>query len=71
MKPVLGRTLYDPDDPMGKMFRNILATLAEVEACLIRMGVWEGMAIARDNEKIGDMGRNRRDWDRLRLPVSD
>ena len=76
MKPALGRTLYDPDDPIGKMFRNILATLAESEAGLIRMGAREGMAIARDkgklrgrqpNGKIGDLGRNRRD--RLRLPV--
>ncbi|WP_460792860.1 recombinase family protein, partial [Nocardioides maradonensis] len=25
----LGRTVYDPSDPMGKMFFNILATFAE------------------------------------------
>ena len=37
VKMALGRTLYDPDDPMGKMFFNILATFAEFEADLIRM----------------------------------
>ena len=26
VKLALGRTLYDPDDPMGKLFFNILAT---------------------------------------------
>ena len=29
VKLALGRTLYDPDDPMGKMFFKILATFAE------------------------------------------
>ncbi len=43
----LGRALYEPDDPMGKMFYNILATFAEFEADLIRMRTREGMAIAR------------------------
>ena len=47
VKLSLGRTLYDPDDPMGKMFFNILATFAEFEADLTR----EGMAIAR--AKVG------------------
>ncbi len=52
VKPSLGRTLYDPDDPMGKMFFNILATFAEFEADLIRMRTREGMAIARDKGKL-------------------
>ena len=47
VQPALGRTLYDPDDPMGKMFVNILTTFAEVEADLIRLRTREGMAIAR------------------------
>ena len=34
VKLALGRALYDPDDPMGKLFFNILA---EFEADLIRM----------------------------------
>ena len=37
VKLALGRALYDPDDPMGKKFFNILATFAEFEADLIRM----------------------------------
>ena len=52
VKLALGRTLYDPDDPMGKMFFNILATFAEFEADLIRMRTREGMAIARDKGKL-------------------
>ena len=47
VKLALGRALYDPGDPMGKMFFNILATFAEFEADLIRMRTREGMAIAR------------------------
>ena len=48
----LGRALYDPGDPMGKMFFNILATFAEFEADLIRMRTREGMAIARARGKL-------------------
>ena len=32
VKLALGRSIYDPTDPMGKMFFNILATFAEFEA---------------------------------------
>ena len=52
VKLALGRTLYDPGDPMGKMFFNILATFAEFEADLIRIRTREGMAIARDKGKL-------------------
>ena len=52
VKLALGRTLYDPDDPMGKLFFNILATFAEFEADLIRMRTREGMATARAREKL-------------------
>ena len=52
VKLALGRTLYDPDDPMEKMFFNILATFAEFEADLIRMRTREGMAIARTRGKL-------------------
>ena len=52
MKLALGRALYDPGDPMGKMFFNILATFAEFEADLIRMRTREGMAIARARGKL-------------------
>jgi DNA invertase Pin-like site-specific DNA recombinase len=39
----LGGRTYDPDDPMGKMFFNILNTFAEFEVDLIRMRTREGM----------------------------
>ena len=52
VKLALGRTLYDPDDLMGKMFFNILATFAEFEADLIRMRTREGMAMARSKGKL-------------------
>lgn len=48
----LGASVYDPTDPMGKMFFNILATFAEFEADLIRMRTREGMAIARAKGKL-------------------
>ncbi|MEV0290347.1 recombinase family protein [Kribbella sp. NPDC050820] len=33
----LGTMVYDPTDPMSKMFFNILATFAEFEIDLLRM----------------------------------
>ncbi len=48
----LGSSIYDPVDPMGKMFFNILATFAEFEADLIRLRTREGMAIARSRGKL-------------------
>ncbi|MFC5506084.1 MULTISPECIES: recombinase family protein [Hyphomicrobiales] len=48
----LGASVYDPHDPMGKMFFNILATFAEFEADLIRMRTKEGMAFARAKGKL-------------------
>jgi len=44
--------IYDPNDPFGKMFFNILATFAEFEVDLIRMRTREGMAIARAKGKL-------------------
>ena len=52
VKLALGRNIYDPADPMGKMFFNILATFAEFEADLIRMRTREGMAVARAKGKL-------------------
>ena len=52
VKLALGQALYDPGDPMGKMFFNILATFAEFESDLIRMRTREGMAIARARGKL-------------------
>lgn len=48
----LGSTVYDPDDPMGRMFFNVLATFAEFEADLIRLRTREGMAVARAKGKL-------------------
>jgi len=48
----LGNSRYNPTDPMGKMFFNILATFAEFESDLIRLRTREGMAIARAKGKL-------------------
>ena len=48
----LGGQVYDPTDPMGKMFFNILATFAEFEVDLLRMRTREGMAVARAKGRL-------------------
>lgn len=48
----IGPTLYDPRDPFGKMFFNILASFAEFEVDLIRLRTIEGMARARQRGKL-------------------
>ena len=45
-------TVYDPTDPMDKMFFNILATFAEFEVDLLRLRTREGMAIARAKGRL-------------------
>ena len=52
VKLSLGGTVYDPTDPMGKMFFNILATFAEFEVDLLRLRTREGMAIARTKGRL-------------------
>src|SRR3954468_8831572 len=52
VKLSLGGTIYDPSDPIGKMFYNILATFAEFEVDLLRMLTREGMAVARAKGKL-------------------
>ena len=52
VKLALGASVYDPADPMGKMFFNILATFAEFQADLIRLRAREGMAIARARGRL-------------------
>ena len=52
VKLQIGASVYDPTDPMGKLFFNILATFAEFEADLIKMRTREGMAIARAKGKL-------------------
>jgi len=48
----IGASVHDPNDPMGKLFFNILATFAEFESDLIRMRTREGMAIARAKGRL-------------------
>jgi DNA invertase Pin-like site-specific DNA recombinase len=48
----LGGSIYDPADPMSKMFFNMLAVFAEFEADLLKMRTREGMAIARSRGKL-------------------
>lgn len=48
----LGGQVYDPADPMGKMFFNIPATFAEFEVDLLRMRTREGMAVAKAKGKL-------------------
>jgi DNA invertase Pin-like site-specific DNA recombinase len=52
IKLSLGGQVYDPTDPMGKMFFNILATFAEFEVDLLQMRTREGMAVARARGKL-------------------
>jgi DNA invertase Pin-like site-specific DNA recombinase len=40
--------IYDPTDPMGKMFFNILATFAEFEVDLLRMLIYTQHSAVRD-----------------------
>jgi hypothetical protein len=42
----LGGQVYDPKDPMGKMFFDILATFAEFEVDLLRMRIQQQRAPA-------------------------
>jgi DNA invertase Pin-like site-specific DNA recombinase len=48
----LSGTIYDPADPMGKCFFNILATFAEFELDLLSLRTRESMAVARANGRL-------------------
>ena len=52
VKLQIGSSVNDANDPMGKLFFNILATFAEFEADLIKLRTREGMAIARAKGKL-------------------
>ena len=52
IKLSLGGQVYDPTDPMGKMFFNILATFAEFEVDLLRLRTRQGMAVARAKGRL-------------------
>jgi DNA invertase Pin-like site-specific DNA recombinase len=48
----LGGSVYDWNDPVARMFLQILGVIAEFEANLIRQRTREGMDIARQNGKL-------------------
>jgi DNA invertase Pin-like site-specific DNA recombinase len=48
----LGGSIYDPADPMSKIFFNMLAVFAEFEADLLKMRTREGMAVARSRGRL-------------------
>ena len=48
----IGGQVYDPTDPMGKLFFNALAMCAEFEVDLLRLRTREGMAIARTKGRL-------------------
>jgi DNA invertase Pin-like site-specific DNA recombinase len=52
VKLSLAGTIYDPADPMGKPFFNILATFAEFEADIARLRTRGRMAVARAKGRL-------------------
>src|ERR1039457_381819 len=48
----IGQAVYDPADPFGKMFFNILASFAAFEVDIIRLRTIEGIARARQRGKL-------------------
>lgn len=48
----LNSTVYDWDDPMSRMFLQMLSVFAEFEVNLLRMRTREGMAVARAKGKL-------------------
>lgn len=48
----LGGSIYDSQDPMGKLLFNVLSMVAEFEADLIRQRTREGMAVARSRGRL-------------------
>jgi DNA invertase Pin-like site-specific DNA recombinase len=48
----IGGSIYDPTDPMGRMFFNVLATFAEFEADLLSLRTREGMLVAKAKGRL-------------------
>ena len=48
----LGGSRYDPGDPMGRLFFNLLAVFAEFESDLIRARTREGMQAAKAKGRL-------------------
>lgn len=54
MKLALGASLYDPEDPVGKMFFKVLATFAEFEGDLIRLRTRKGWRLPERKGNCGE-----------------
>lgn len=52
VKLMIGGSVHDPTDPIGKLLLNVLAMVAEFEADLIRMRTKEGMRVARAKGRL-------------------
>lgn len=48
----LGGSVYDPNDPIGRLLFTVLSMIAEFEADLIRARTREGMAIAKAKGRL-------------------
>ena len=48
----IGGSIYDPEDPIGRLLFNVLGMVAEFEADLIRMRTREGMAVAKAKGRL-------------------
>ncbi len=48
----IGSSVYDPNDPVGRLLFNVLGMVAEFESDLIRMRTREGMQIAKAAGKL-------------------
>lgn len=48
----IGGSVYDPNDPVGRLLFNVLGMVAEFEADLIRVRTREGMQIAKAAGKL-------------------
>jgi hypothetical protein len=48
----LGASVYDPNDPVGRLLFNVLAMVAELESDLIRLRTREGMKVAKAKGRL-------------------
>lgn len=48
----IGGSIYNPNDPVGRLLFNVLAMVAEFEVDLIRARTREGMAIAKTKGRL-------------------
>jgi DNA invertase Pin-like site-specific DNA recombinase len=48
----LGGSVYDPNDPVGRLLFNVLAMVAEFETDLIRLRTREGMKVAKAKGRL-------------------